>query len=88
MKQLFSGFMKLNLRDLINGLVMSVIGAIVGIIGPSIYNMTFIFDWPTIWKTAAAAAFAYLVKNLMSNNEGKMLKSDADIIGGRPDDRK
>jgi len=47
-------------QTLLKGLAISVFGAIVAVIAPSIQNGTFVFDWTVIWHTGVAAGLAYL----------------------------
>lgn len=61
-----SKFLSLNLQEFLNGLIMTVGAAVVAVIGPSIEDGKFIFDWTTIWHTAAAAGFVYLVKKFLT----------------------
>jgi len=75
-----SGIFTLNWKDFLKGLVMAVIGALIGIIGPTIESGEWVFSWPAIWKMAAGAAFAYIVKNLVTNNNDQLLKKDDPTI--------
>lgn len=61
-----STFFNLNWQDLLKGLVVAVLGAVVAIIAPSIQDGSLIFDWTVIWHTGVAAGVAYLSKNLLS----------------------
>lgn len=61
-----TGFLKLNIRDFIHGLLMAVGSGVIAIIAPSMQNGTWVFDWTMIWHTAVASAFAYLAKNLFT----------------------
>ena len=71
-----SGFFKLDIHDLIKGLYMAVIGAVIGLIYPIIQSGSFHFDWAAIWHAALTAAGGYLLKNLFTNNQGDFLKKD------------
>ena len=62
-----SSFLSLNIQDFLKGLVVAVGGGVVAIIAPSIQDMSFVFDWTTIWHTAVASGLAYIVKNLFSS---------------------
>jgi len=59
----------LNTRDLLQALIMTMIGAVVPIIAQSMTAKAWIFDWTTIWHTAAAAGFAYLVKKFFTPSQ-------------------
>lgn len=56
----------LNVSDLWKGLIVAVITPIATIIISSLNNGSLTFDWPAIWKTAVAAALAYLLKNFLT----------------------
>ena len=67
-----SGIFKLNTQDLIKGLVVSVIGAVVGYFGnPSLDFAT--IDWNYILHVALSTGIAYLAKNLLTDDSGKVL---------------
>ena len=53
----------LNARDFGKALIVAAITPIVPIVAQSMAAKEWVFDWTTIWHTAAAAGFAYLVKN-------------------------
>lgn len=55
---------KLNATDFLKSITMYVLSAVVTVVGESVANGAFVFDWPTIWHAASAAAVAYLIKNL------------------------
>lgn len=61
-----SGRFTLNLRDLANGLIVAVLGAVVPIIYATINTGSLVFDWPTIGKAAAIAGIGYLLKNFFT----------------------
>lgn len=75
MKKL-SGFLTLNVKDFIKGLIMAVLGAVIAVLGPTIESGEWVFNWSVIWKMAAGTAFAYIVKNLFTNNKDELLKKD------------
>lgn len=66
------GFVK---SDFLKGLLMAVIGAVIGIVAPSVESMSFVFDFTIIWHTAAAAAFTYLVKQYFTDTNGAAIKA-------------
>lgn len=85
MNNTFSKFFKWNFRDFLNGLIMAILGAVSGVLIPSIENLTFTFEWHIVWKTALSAASIYLIKNLLSNSQDKFLKSESSVnsdLGG------
>ena len=79
MKKLFSKYAGFNQRDLVNGLVMAVIGAVTGAVLPTLQNWVtgsdwaLKFDWHTIVKLSVGAAVTYLIKNFFSNSSGDFL---------------
>ena len=68
----FSELFKLNHRDLINGAVMAVLAALAATIDTATFNI-FDADWLGILKIAGGAAITYLLKNLLTANNGKVL---------------
>lgn len=72
----FSDFLKLNVFDLSKGLVLAVLTSVLVIVNDTINAGSFLFDWGHIWKTALAAAVAYLLKQLLTNNQGELLQKD------------
>lgn len=72
-----SSIFSLNWKDLAKGLVVAVLGAVLGIITVSIQAGSLSFDWAAILKTATLTAAAYLLKNLVTNNNDEILKKDA-----------
>lgn len=61
-----SAYLRLNFRDLVNGFVVSVGGAVLTLIETSIQAGQFHFDWKAIGLVAISAAIAYLTKNFFS----------------------
>lgn len=72
----FSEFLKLNVFDLSKGLIVAVFTSVLVILNDTISAGSFAFDWSHILKTSMAAAVAYLLKQLMTNNQGELLKKD------------
>ena len=71
-----STFLKLNLSDVSKGLVVAVIVAILGILQQMFteHGLAFaMFDWAGILDVAWKAAVAYLGKNLLSDQNGRVL---------------
>jgi hypothetical protein len=75
-----SQFFKLNLQDVGKGAVTAVIGAVLGVLygafnqpGFDLFNA----DWAQIASDAVKlgvnTGFAYLIKNLLSDTEGKFM---------------
>jgi len=74
-----SGFLKLNLRDFIRGLVVAVLSALFAGLLKLFEAGPFIFDWPTfqpIVFAAIVAALGYLTANLFTNSTGQILSRD------------
>jgi len=70
-----SGFLRLNLGDLSKGLVVAVLVVVLGAIQQALsaHGLDFAtYDWAAILDVAWKAAVAYLGKNLLSNDEGKV----------------
>ena len=61
-----SDFLKLNLNDLLKGLLMAVLTPVVVIIQQSLEAGLFVFDWKSIGLAALSGGVAYLVKNFFT----------------------
>lgn len=68
--------MNLNVNDLIKGLAVAVITSVLTIVYNTLQTGSLAFDWQAIATAALTSAIAYLMKNLLTNSEGKMLKKD------------
>lgn len=72
-----SNFLNLNFKDLAKGLVLAVITAVLTYLYEVLQTGDFtIIDWKLVGSTALVAAIGYLFKNLLTNSEGQMLKSE------------
>ena len=71
-----SGFLSLNWQDALKGLVVAFFTAIItGVY--QVFQSGSAFDWPTLRPVlfgAIAAALGYLIKNYLTNSDGKMFK--------------
>lgn len=72
----FSDFLKINVFDLSKGLIVAALTAVIVLISDTISAGTFTFNWTSIWQTGLAAAVAYLMKQLVTNNQGEILQKD------------
>lgn len=73
MSELFSSFFTLNRRDLINGLVVAVLGAFLAALqqGLAMHGLDLAsYDWKLIVDVSLTAAGAYISKNLFSDKSG------------------
>lgn len=79
-----SNFLSLNWRDIVKGLLMSILTPAVVIIQQSLEAGVFTTDWKSLGLASLAGGVAYLVKNFFTK------PSDPQSILGtdRPDDRK
>ena len=68
-----SEFLKLNNRDWLKGLVMVVISAVLTIALEVLQNGSLSFDWNKIAVVGLTAGVAYILKNLGTYQDGKML---------------
>ena len=66
MKAVFSGLFDLNRYDFLKSLIMTVLGAVYGVIAGSIKAGNFTFNWDEIWKTALAAFVIYIGKQFFT----------------------
>lgn len=69
-----SEIFKLNLADFIKGLALAVLTSVVVIINDTINAGSLNFDWNNILHTAAISSVAYLLKQLLTNANGELLK--------------
>lgn len=59
----------LNVRDLLRGLLLSVISGVLTALLPLLQEPDFIFKWKTIGIVAATTGISYLLKNWISPGE-------------------
>jgi uncharacterized membrane-anchored protein len=74
-----SKFLTLNAKDLVKGLVVVVIQALITGIYQLFQSSGFAFDWVTfkpIVLTAVAAGLAYLIKNLFTNSQDQLFTKE------------
>jgi hypothetical protein len=71
-----STFLNLNVNDLIKGLAVAVITSVLTIVYNTLQTGSLAFDWQAIATAALTSAIAYLMKNLLTNSDGKLLKKD------------
>lgn len=71
-----SEYLKINVFDLTKGLIVASLTAIIVLISDTISAGTWTFNWTNIWQTGVAAAVAYLMKQLVTNNQGELLQKD------------
>ncbi len=76
-----SKIFKLNIKDLVLGAAMAFIGALL----TALYDLLSTGIFPTTWLeikptvlVGAASMLAYLIKNLFTNSQGKILKGEPD----------
>ena len=74
-----SSFLSLNWMDLLKGLLVAVIGAILTAVYQALQAGTMTFTWAffqPILLTGLAAGIAYLIKNFLTNSQGFPLKTE------------
>lgn len=74
-----SSFLKLNWLDLLKGLLVAVIGAIITGVYQAIETGTFAWTWAffqPVLLGGLGAGLAYLIKNLFTNSEGEPFKKE------------
>jgi len=71
-----SPFLNLDTKDFLKGLLLVVLTSVITIIQESLNQGSLSFDWKAIGTTALTAGLAYMLKNLLSNSDGKFLKSE------------
>lgn len=67
---------KLNLGDFERGLILTVLSAVLTVVLEVVSKGGFNINWKSVGAVAATAAIAYLLKNLSTNSENKVLKSE------------
>lgn len=70
MSKLFS----LNIQDFFKGLVVAVISAVVTFLYNTMDSGEVVFNWKQIATISLTSALAYIIKNYLTNAEGKLLK--------------
>jgi hypothetical protein len=81
-----SNFLRLNKKDIINGLVMSIITPVIMVIYKTLETGSLNFDWKNLIAVAFAGGLGYVVKNFFSG-EVTTLNRKSELIGTRPNDR-
>ena len=74
-----SAFLKLNLKDWLRGLYLAVGTPVIGALIDSLNQGNFSFSWeflkPFVF-TGLSAGMLYILKNLVTNSDDKVLKSE------------
>ncbi len=81
---------KLKLRDLLKGLLVSVITSVLVVIQSSLEMGNLTFNWKNIGMVAAGSAVAYLLKNFFTNDvkvAEKVLEEEAKVKAAAPNDK-
>lgn len=73
-----SKLFKLNKFDFLKGAILAAFTSILTYIYTLLESGSMVFDWKLILKIGLLSFVGYLVKNVLTNNEGKPLKKDAD----------
>jgi hypothetical protein len=81
-----SNFLRLNKKDIINGLVMSILTPVIMVIYKTLETGSLNFDWKNLIAVAFAGGLGYVVKNFFSG-EVTTLNRKSEFIGTRPNDR-
>ena len=70
-----SAFLRLSSRDFQKGLIVAVLTAVFPVLNEALQNGAdlFSYDWTFIGKLAISAAVGYLLKNFLSDKDGKVL---------------
>lgn len=66
----------LNTSDFIKGLLMAVLSTVITIVYQTVEAGSIVFDWTAIGTMALTSALAYIMKNLFTNSQGKLLKKE------------
>jgi len=71
-----SAFLKLNSNDFVRGIIVAVLGAVLAVFQQMLteHGVDFAsYDWGMIFNVAITAGLAYVSKNWLSDEEGKVL---------------
>lgn len=71
-----SGFLKLNLNDLFKGAIVAAIVALLGALQQALNTQGIdvrVYDWAAIGNASLVAGVGYILKNLLTNTDGKFL---------------
>mgnify|MGYP003342591999 CR=1 FL=1 len=71
-----SSFLTLNGKDFFKGLFVAVITAVITIMYSTIEAGSLVFDWKAIGTSALTAGLAYIMKNLVTNSNDELFKSE------------
>ncbi len=77
-----SNLFTLNWKDFLKGLLMAVLAPVIAIIYQSVELGSLTFDWSTILKASLLAGLAYIMKNFLTDSNGKFFGKDEEDIGG------
>lgn len=69
-------FLQLGWKDVLKGMIVAVLTAVVTVLYTTIQSGGLSFDWALIGKTAAIAALSYLLKNVFTNSEDQFMKKE------------
>lgn len=64
---------KLNWKDFGKGLVVTVLSAVITYLYQVVQSGSFVVDWQVIGQVALSSGLGYILKNLLSDTEGKVL---------------
>lgn len=73
----------LELKDLLKGFIMAVLTPALLIVQQSLDSGSLTFNCEQIAMASIAGAFAYLVKNFLTNSKGNFLTSEQSIGGSQ-----
>ena len=68
-----SKLLNIDFKDVIKGLLMAIIGAVIGVLLESFEKGEFAINWKLITATALAAGLGYIKMRFLSNNQGQFL---------------
>lgn len=71
-----SKFLNLNSSDFIKGLIVAVLGTVISMVYSVLQTNSLEFDWKAIGMAALTSGMAYIMKNLFTNSDGKMMKKE------------
>jgi hypothetical protein len=78
MQAKLSKFLTVSAPDFIKGLAVYVLTALTGVVAWGLTQLTSVgvFNFDIIWQSAILAAIGYILKQLLTNSNGELLKAE------------
>jgi|LakMenEpi03Aug12_release.lakeMendotaPanAssembly.Ray.scaffolds.fasta_scaffold1252948_2 hypothetical protein len=73
-----SGFLQLNSKDFLKGIIVTVFAAVLTAINNALIQKTSL-DWSMIGNVAITTAISYLLKNFFTNNQDQFMRTNPEL---------